>query len=239
MLLLPIRAMSQFVEGTVLDRQDNEPVRFATVSNKRTGQVVYSDNDGKFKMNASFGDTIFISHPGYIFSHKVVTASSNQWIYIHRKKYQLEEVEILSDMARFKKDSADRSIIYRKTIKDAHHTPSMGLNNGIVMEGLFSSLALWISGKGKKNKKFVRTMVMHENAKFIALKYNPLIVHEQTGLSEDSAMQFMMEYPMPYDYARTASDLEIKMWIRTNFREWIQNPANTDSIKINTGMPRR
>jgi hypothetical protein len=34
----------------------------------------------------------------------------------------------------------------------------------------------------------------------------------------------MNAYPMPYDFARVASELEIKVWIREQFKEWLKNP---------------
>jgi hypothetical protein len=35
----------------------------------------------------------------------------------------------------------------------------------------------------------------------------------------------MNAYPMDYDYARAATDLELKMWIRFHYREWKKNPV--------------
>lgn len=224
------RAEGQSIEGIVFDKDSKAPVPYTTISNKRTKQVTYSDINGGYKIDGLFGDTLFFSHPGYSFSYKVInTGTQNQWAYIEKQRHELEEVEILSDMAKFKKDSATKHTIYRKTLKDAGHTPSAGFNNGFAVDGLFTSLAFWISGKGKKNRKFSETLIYHEQSKFIGLKYNPLVVSEQTNLSEEEAQQFMMEYPMPYDYARAASDLEVKMWIRTNYREWVKRPKTTDS----------
>lgn len=221
---------AQTIEGTVYDKESREPLPYTTISNKRTKQVTYSDLSGNFNISGSFGDTLYLSHPGYVFGFKVINSGiTNQWLYIEKQRHELEEVEILSDMARFKKDSAEKHTIYRKTIGDAAQTPSIGFNNGIVMDGLFTSLAFWISGKGKKNKKFTETLIFHEQNRFIGMKYNPLLVSEQTNLNEEEAQQFMMEYPMPYDYARTASELEIKMWIRNNYKEWIKKPKAEDN----------
>lgn len=228
-MTLPV--YSQLAEGNVYDMEDKNPLWFATITNKRTKQMAYSDNNGQFKINAVFGDTIFVSHPGYVFTYKVITSSSGQWIYMERKKHHLEEVEVLSDMAKFQKDSAEKRVIYRKILLDAKQAPGVSLNNGVVAEGIFSSLALWISGKGKRNRKFVNTLIANENVSFVALRYNPRVVYEQTGLPEEEAMRFMLEYPMPYDYARSASDLEVKMWIRTNFREWAKKSGDTDTLK--------
>jgi len=34
--------------------------------------------------------------------------------------------------------------------------------------------------------------------------------------------EFMNQYPMDYDYARAASDLEIKMWIKYNYQDYLK-----------------
>ena len=232
-LLCYVKADAQAIEGIVFDKDSKTPVPYTTISNKRTKQVAYSDANGWYKIDGQYGDTLFFSHPAYSFSFKVVhTGIKSQWAYLEKVKHELEEVEILSDMAKFKKDSATKHTIYRKTLKDAGHKPGASFNNGFAVDGIFTSLAFWISGKGKKNRKFTETLIYHEQSRFIGMKYNPRIVSEQTSLTEEEAQRFMMEYPMPYDYARAASDLEIKMWIRTNYREWVKKPKAADSTHM-------
>src|SRR5690606_11782494 len=99
-------AYSQQIEGAVYDIDDKKPISYATVSNRRTQKVVYTDVFGKFKMDIQFGDTIFVAHPAYEFTRKAFMGTSGGFrIYAEKKTHELEEIEILSDMAKFQKDS--------------------------------------------------------------------------------------------------------------------------------------
>ena len=212
-------AVAQVASGTILDKDSKEMVPYVTVTNKRTKQAVQTTSSGVFNINAILGDTLLLSHPAYTFSAREVSMIMTREIfYIEKKRYEMEEVEVLSDMAKYKKDSADKYIFYRKTLKDAHHTPGMGFNNGLAVDGLFSALALKVSGKGKKAKKFSEMLERDEMVKFANVRYNPKLVMSLTGLTEEDAINFIMNNPMPYDYVRAASELEIQMWIRDTYR---------------------
>lgn len=218
---LPQFVFAQSTGGAVFDADTKNPVSYVTVSNKRTKASAFTDVRGQFNMDMRAGDTLLFAHPGYTFSQKVITGTiMRTWHYIEQKKIALDEVEILSDMAKFQRDSAERRVVYRKVLNDAGHAPGANFSNGVGVDGLFTSLAYWISGKGKRNKNFVKTMLRNEETKYITIRYSVLLVRQQTGLTEEDAIKFIQENPMPYDYARTATDLEMKMWVREKYREW-------------------
>jgi hypothetical protein len=39
------------------------------------------------------------------------------------------------------------------------------------------------------------------------------------GIDDSAALAFVDSHPVPYDFVRTASDLELKMWIREEYRK--------------------
>ncbi|GBL35256.1 hypothetical protein EMGBS15_08510 [Filimonas sp.] len=43
-----------------------------------------------------------------------------------------------------------------------------------------------------------------------------------TQLEGDDLASFMNQYPMDYEYARVATELEIKMWIKYNFQDYLK-----------------
>ncbi len=233
---MPQYLLAQNTGGAVFDADTKNPVSYVTVSNKRTKASAFTDVRGQFNMDMRAGDTLLFAHPGYTFSQKVVTGTSMRtWHYIEQKKIALDEVEILSDMAKFQRDSAERRVVYRKVLNDAGHAPGANFNGGVGVDGLFTSLAYWISGKGKRNKNFVKTMLRNEENKFVTIRYSVLLVRQQTGLSEENAITFIQQNPMPYDYARTATDLEMKMWIREKYREWSKSTGITGTPADTTG----
>jgi hypothetical protein len=87
-----------------------------------------------------------------------------------------------------------------------------------------SALAEQFNKKSKQRARFQTNFAKWENQKFIDTRYSPEQVNALTGLTGDTLAAFINAHPMPYDYARTATDLEVKMWIRYNYREWIKKP---------------
>lgn len=134
--------------------------------------------------------------------------------------HKLKEVEVLSDLGKYKRDSALMDTIYRKAFNDANRKVEFGLSNGFVVSGLFSQLARTISGRKKRDKKFLATYQATQAEKLIAIRYNKAIVTAVTGLQGDDAAHFMNANPMPLAFARTATDLELQMWIRYNYKRW-------------------
>ncbi len=59
-----------------------------------------------------------------------------------------------------------------------------------------------------------------EKQNFVDSRYSKELVTSLTKLNEDDAQTFMNAYPMEYDFARAATDLEIKMWIKYNFSQY-------------------
>ena len=138
-------------------------------------------------------------------------------------QYELGEVTVRTKYHEFQTDSADRMVIYRKVLKDVADQSRVDMSvsgGGVGMGGLISKLARVISGRQKREKKFVKDFLADQQYRFTSLRYTPQLVEAMTGLSGDTVALFMAQNPMPYDYARVASDLEVKMWIRTQHRAW-------------------
>ena len=57
--------------------------------------------------------------------------------------------------------------------------------------------------------------------KFIDSRYTMSLVMQLTSLTDtETVAAFMYSFPMEYSFARTAGDLELKAWIRNNFKEY-------------------
>ena len=158
-------------------------------------------------------------------------------------QYELNEVLVRPKYHQFQIDSAERMVIYHKVLGDVAMRPRVtiggGTTSGLTMEGGISKLARIISGREKREKKFVHDFIEDQQYRFTSLRYTPTLVEQMTGLSGDTVALFMAKNPMPYDYARTASDLEVKMWIRTQYRSWkaAQVAASLAVPAVNTPEP--
>ena len=79
-----------------------------------------------------------------------------------------------------------------------------------------------ITGNSKKPKEFRKQFAKDDQNLFIDSRYTPELVTLITALSDtDSISAFIYTCPMAYDFARAASDLEIKAWIRENYKQYI------------------
>src|SRR6202008_1239377 len=116
---------------------------------------------------------------------------------------------------------AERAAIYKVPLQRTH--PSAFASPVGALAELFSKTA-------KRTYAFQKNFAEGEIEKFIDTRYTPALVTKMTVLTGDSIGHFMYAYPMAYDFARTATDLEVKMWVRSNFREW-QKKQGADSAR--------
>jgi hypothetical protein len=141
------------------------------------------------------------------------------------KTIMMEEVRVLTDKEKYSRDSAFAAAAYHKVFDDVDRKitrdPNVGVGTvGIQFGGLVSRFAEIVSGKRKHDKKFVKDFKQLQSEKYIALRYNPDVVARMTGLTGDTAAHFINANPMEEAFARQASELELKMWIRTRYRLW-------------------
>lgn len=216
---LPVLAQSY--EAIILDKEKGAPVAGVLILQVNNGYQFQSNTAGRFRIKAASGDTLLYSHMGYETLRRAVPSKATDTVWLTPKSYTLKEVEITTPMARFKADSTLNHTLYRKTLEDAHYTPSLGAGiGGASLDGGVSWLALKLSGKDKRNKQFTNEMLLNEKERFVAARYTVAAVISVTGLSAENAKVFIVENPMEYLFARAASELEFKMWIRTHFRAW-------------------
>ncbi|HEY1033080.1 MAG TPA: hypothetical protein VGD89_14990 [Flavipsychrobacter sp.] len=223
-IALPVRA--QLITGTITDRQERTAVDMALVTNKRTKADSRTNTYGRFQIQGLVGDTLLISHPAYSFRTFIVNATDVR-ISMSANVHKLQEVEVISGMAKFQRDSATRQAIYHKTLKDAQHKTKLSLSNGLALDGIFTSLAYKASGKGKRNKAFAKQLEEDNKMRFTQARYSKELVANLTPLRGDSIALFIEQNPIPYDFVRSAKDIELKMWVRQRYKNWIHTTTTT------------
>jgi hypothetical protein len=78
-----------------------------------------------------------------------------------------------------------------------------------------------ISGKKKRDKRFVENFRRTEMAKYISIRYNPDLVMSATPMDRDSSLTFINQHPIKLDFLENATQLELKMWVRSRYKRWI------------------
>jgi hypothetical protein len=210
------------LEGIVAESDDGSPLAAVMILNKTKNQSTMTDVDGKYSIRADKGDNIDFSYMGYYPVSLMMPESTNTFRRISMKKklFSLEEIEIRPDYTPYQIDSMRRRKLHALDLSREKVSSS-------VMGTIFSpasALAEQFSKKSKQRFRFQKNFVKWEGQKYIDTRYLPEEVASLTGLSGDTLAAFINAYPMPQDYARTATDLEIKMWIKYNYKEWIKKP---------------
>lgn len=219
--LSPDKGLAQTLSGTIIDASDFGGIASVAIRNKQTSQIVFSDSKGNYSINAKQGDTILFFSQGYHSSQFVMPQSHSlqHQIVLQRKPVTIQDISIRPGYTPYQLDSIDRRSSYEGALGQKKTTSAMSP---------FSLLADNISRKAKQRWNFQKNFALWEKQKFKDTRYSPDEVSALTGLSGDSLAAFMNAYPIPYDYARAASDLEIKLWIKNNFRQWIRHPFVPD-----------
>jgi len=222
LLFLPFLSVAQTLQGVVTDAESQKPLFPVTVVNTRTQQVSYTGPNGLFTIPANPGDKIAFSYIGYKSVEKlkpmsVIVATLN--ISMERQEYELPAVYFRPGLlTQYQLDSINRQETYR--IQLDRRPPS-------VMSPV-SAIAEMFSKKAKRTYQFQKDFATGEMDKFIDSRYTAEIVTGVTGLHGDSLGDFMNANRMPLDFARVATNLEMKMWIRDNYKNWIKTYIDTN-----------
>ncbi len=228
-VLLSGVASAQTLKGLVADAVTGNPLSPVVVLNVRTGISVYTDDQGQFSLHAQSGDKIALTFIGYKTMQWMmppVIGAVQQRIEMHPLSYQLEELVVRTrSYTAYQIDSLERHSTYQRALARQR--------GGSVMSPV-SFVAEKLSGRSKQIFRFQKEFNYWEDQRFIDSRYTPDLVHMLTGLEGDTLAAFMNAYPMPYDYARAATELELKMWIRTNYKTFLKKYESGDALPEKT-----
>lgn len=224
-------AWAQTLQGIVTDAATGKPLYPVTVVNLYTQQSTLTDDHGQYVLPAKQGNLVAFSFVGYKTLQKTKSFSTiitTMNVAMEQTEYQLEEFSIRPGMfSRYQLDSQERAATYKLPLQRTHPNP---------FNSPASALAELFSKTAKRTYAFQQIFEAGEIEKFVDSRYTPDLVTGLTGLTGDSIGHFMYACQMPYDFARTASDLELKMWIRSNYKYWLKNQvADTLIIKSAAG----
>lgn len=215
---------AQTLKGRVTEAGNNKALFPVTVVNLRTQQATYTSERGDFAIQAEAGDKVAFSFIGYKTQQYQMPISTGIYttdIAMERISYRLQEVILMPDYTPYQVDSIERRKTYKPFLARTKSSPIMSP---------VSFVAEKFNKRSKQIFRFQKKFGQWEDERYIDTRYTIELVSEMTGLQGDSLGYFMSANPMPYDYARTATDLEMKMWVRSHYREWLK-------IIDSTGLP--
>lgn len=204
------------IRGVVFDSTTLKSLSPVSIENISTHDGCFSNDNGEFALKASIGDYIVFTHVGYnrrVIRLKAMDNLDHMKIYMTTKTRTLKEVTIYKGLTEYQKDSVERAELYARVFD---YKQQKSIFSPI------SSVYQKFSKKYKNLRKFQEQIIEDERQKFIDTRYKVDLVKELTKLEGDEVANFMKQYPMAYDYARAAGDVEVKMWIKYNFQDYLK-----------------
>lgn len=227
MLLLTFSARGQTLYGIVVNGETAKPLAPVTIVNLSTQQSTVTDAQGNYSLPAKDGEVISYSYIGFHTVQRQAIPGTYLVVELFPLNVKLQEYILHPDYTPFQKDSAEMTTLYSKELNTQRVKPGFSNANGGGFSGVIGSVVQKMAKSYKKNKEFKETFKKDIEQKYIDTRYKPGLVTALTGFTGDTLAIFMNTYPMDYDFARTASDLELKMWIRNNYKEYLHKKGHS------------
>jgi len=222
LLFVNFNATSQTIHGIVVDQVTRLPLTEVSIINISTQRSTTTGSDGHYTLPAAAGDSLSFFAEGYTaMGLRLTQTNMPDTLAMANLHVQLKEFVLHKQLTQYQQDSIERRKTYEDGFKREKIKPQY---TGLAVNDLFSSIAQHFSYKDKLRKKFKKNFEEDEEQRFIDTRYTQKLTHDLTGLTGEELAKFMNTYPMSYGFARSATDLEIKMWIRDNYKDHLKHP---------------
>lgn len=218
-LIVSLAGHAQVLNGVVIDGETLKPLQNVIVVNQATYQSTTTDKDGHFLLLAKTGDVIATSFTGYHAIHRPANPGQELRLELYPLTVKLKEY-VVRDLTPFQRDSIELTVLYSKELNKRPVKPGFSSANGGGFSGLIGAPIQRLSKSYRQNKRFRETFKKDMEQRYIDTRYTPTLVGTLTGLTGDNLAMFMNTFPMEYGFARRATDLELKIWIRDNYKKY-------------------
>lgn len=221
----PFQAHSQcLISGKVTDSIHGAPLYPATVFNITSGQAVYADSLGNYKIRAQNGDKLEYRYLGFYSKKYAVPAGFTHIIHnviLISKRIKLKTVEIQS-LTPYQQDSLERirTFGHYLSLPIAHLFGGSSGGLGVSMHPI-----TYFSKKERRKRRFHKMYKQFEKDAFIDSRYTRKLVHRLTGMTDDSLRIFMYKVRPDYNFARHSPDLLFWSWILRKYKAWAKGDS--------------
>lgn len=232
LFLQTMSGFAQSIKGTVFDAITGEPLTHVIVENRTSGNQSYTDASGTFLLTVSPGDSIYFSMLSYVTKSLHIPENPGRLmirnVYMRKTYFTIPEVEVYPDITLHQKDSLEERQIFGK--KAEQKQSRFGTEKFKYMQGALTFLnpvsapIEHFAPKYKRLRAFQKRFRQNERQAFSETRYTLELISRTTGLKNDSLIAFRNQNPLPYALTLHGTDIEIMMWTKGRFRQWIQNP---------------
>ena len=226
LILISVKSFSQenVIAGIIFDNDSKERVALVNVKDITTGEAVYDNIKGEFRINAHAGDVLVFLKTEYHNDTIKVKSEAPLAVYLPRISIQLKEVTIRDSMInpdrRLAVTKRDFSKIYGSLgYRDFLTMPSSG-GVGISIDAIWNSLSR--SGRNAAHLQEIIQQDYQQNV--IDYRFNKNLVARITGLKDEKLVSFMTRYRPGYYTASSASEYEFVSMIKSNYKRFLHNP---------------
>ncbi len=232
-------AQTKRLSGTVYNASGIVPIVGCQVHNLNTGDYVFGDDAGNFKIMVSMYDSLVVSHAGY--SQALVVIDSRDFtrgrkdIILYHKAFMLPNFTCYGlnpTYEGFKRDVASTKLPDSyKNLDDVHLSKEQRQNAtyteeapNVLKNTKLASPITWLYTTFNKKEKMKRLYYEMEGygdeVQQVHLKYNRDLIAEITGLQEPELLDFMMYCHFSYyDLIRWSRE-KIVDEVRTKYYEY-------------------
>ena len=214
--LFPVAGLSQQqLMGKVIRKGTPEVINGVTVLNYRLGKHNISDIGGNYRIEARAGDTIIFSSTSYHPDTLIVRAEmldNEYFVYLDTKVTALPSVEITEE-ASYRHDSIARREEYAWLLNKKHPVKLWNEKRRGDNPGLSFSPIGYYSREERNKRRLKKRLKEEEEDYYIDFKFPRARVAMLTGLKGDSLQHFMIKYRPTYKWCRTASGMDVLLYI--------------------------
>lgn len=224
-------AQEKTFEGIVFDKYTKTRLNRVNIYNPRLQQAVYNNTKAEFSITAKKGDVLIAALAGYKTDTFVVANQTSIIIFLKRLAIPLQQVTVKDTLLSAKAK-------YEKIKKDFYTTYRLGNNNDVFSLGPtgvgLSIDAIWssFSREGRNARKLQEIMERDYQNQVIDQHFNPQIVTQQTGLTGEKLLRFLITYRPSYYFALTATKYEFLQYIKMAHKRFKTNPYYDDFLLL-------
>lgn len=222
-ILTPFFVVGQIqVEGIVFDKATNQRIAEVLIWNANTGEKVYNNSRGEFRLQVREGDTVFAEKKGFYKDSVHFTGEKVLLLFLDRSMRYIPEVtvnvkqspEVILDQA--KKD-------YKKAFDLAD--PGDLLSVGATGAGLnINTIYNMFSKEGKNAKRLTKTIKKEYEENVIDSKFTPSLVQSVTGLKNKELSRFMQRYRPSYQFVVSANEYQLIEYVKSKYEMFKLTP---------------
>lgn len=199
------------IMGKVTDADSHAPLAEVSVINSHSGTGTLTDSAGTYQLAAGDFDRIIFSFVGYLPDTVQVNALYIRQridVSLHKRKYNLEPVEIVGHKPDYRFDSLERRSWFSDALDQGKTRGLDAVNHPIT--ALYDAL----SGRQKRLWRFQKDYQQYEEQQYVRSRVRPGQIEELFGLKGDSLEAFLLWYHPPYLYVRQLTDYDLLVEVK-------------------------